>query len=90
MEDKIRVVELVLSKVKEQIRAQSATDQDDANDFIDENKSANHAICSFFHNVTQLMANLLTSSGRNNKNSSHHHRFKLNYERDFNDFSDDE
>ena len=53
-------------------------------------EAAYKAICSFFHNVTQLFTNIMTASGRNNHSGPHasmiqHQRLEMGH-----DFSDDE
>ena len=60
LSDKIHLVELVLSKVHEQMT--QATD-----DQPDNCEPAYKSLCSFFQNVTNLFTNLLTATGRNSR-----------------------
>ena len=80
--DKIAIVELVLSKVEEQMNSQQNVE-----DLVDQLEAAYKAICTFFHNVTQYFTNIMTASGRNNSRAfgMNHQRLELNY-----DFEDDD
>lgn len=59
LSEKISIVELVLTKIREQM----GVDQPD-NDCLE---SAYKAICEFFLSVTELFTHLMTASGRNNQ-----------------------
>ena len=73
LSEKIAIVELVLTKVREQMSCQS--------DEADNLEPAYKAIGEFFHSVTQLFTHIMTASGKNNSGSTtgHNHNMMVSH-----------